>query len=472
MQMLGSEDNELLCRVGPGTPMGDLMRQYWIQALMSTELSSPDCPPIRLRLLGENLIGFRVTSGAVGIVANACPHRGASLFFGRNEEEGLRCVYHGWKFDVTGQCVDMPSEPAESNFKAKIRATAYPCIERNGIIWTYMGPRTALPPLPDLEGNLSVEGVPQLRKWVRECNYMQALEGDIDTIHAGFLHYGHVNHEDLIPGSCYYYTFKEKTARFDVLDNEVGTTYGAYRTAEADTDYWRIAHFLMPFYTMNPTDLLGKRISAMAWVPIDDEYCMNWAIQLPLDRNNLYEQGVGGLLRGSMSQRGPLNPDGGDRTNAPPPVLAGMLPETSDWNGKFRPRANIGNDFLIDRDQQRTKATYSGVPSDAQDPMAQESMGLIYDRRQEHLGITDSMIIRTRRTLIGAAKALREQGAVPPGVDNPEFYRLRSGGALLPKGTNGLQATYDLQRGRVPVEAVGAAPAELRFLVVIPSRLP
>src|SRR5205814_498595 len=153
--MLSKDDNEFLCRVGPGTPMGNLMRQYWIPAARSDELPAPDCPPMRIRLLGENLIAFRTTSGKVGLVQNACPHRGASLFFGRNEEEGLRCVYHGWKFDCSGQCVDMPSEPAESNFKTKIKATAYPCHERKGVIWAYMGPREVPPPLPDLEANMT-----------------------------------------------------------------------------------------------------------------------------------------------------------------------------------------------------------------------------------------------------------------------------------------------------------------------------
>src|SRR5436190_19874343 len=152
--MLSATDNELMCRVGPETPMGKFLREYWIPALMTEELPAPGCPPIRLRLLNENLIAFRTTSGEVGIIQNACPHRGASLFFGRNEEEGLRCVYHGWKFDDTGQCIDMPSEPAESNFKSKIRATAYPTRERGGIIWTYMGPRSEPPPLPDMEANI------------------------------------------------------------------------------------------------------------------------------------------------------------------------------------------------------------------------------------------------------------------------------------------------------------------------------
>src|SRR6059036_620518 len=152
--MLSREDNELLCRVGPGTPVGAMLRQYWVPALMSSELPERDGAPVRVRLMGENLIAFRVTSGQIGVIQNACPHRGASLFFGRNEEEGLRCVYHGWKYDVTGQCIDMPSEPAESNFKTKIRATAYPTQERGGLVWMYMGPRAAPPPLPDLLANM------------------------------------------------------------------------------------------------------------------------------------------------------------------------------------------------------------------------------------------------------------------------------------------------------------------------------
>src|SRR5438874_2065285 len=137
--MLSKEDNEYLCRIGPGTPMGNVMRQYWIPAVRSDELPEPDCAPVRTMLLGEKLLAFRTTSGEVGLIQNHCPHRGASLFFGRNEEEGLRCVYHGWKFDVSGQCVDMPNEPAESDFKQKVKAVAYPCVERKGLIWTYMG---------------------------------------------------------------------------------------------------------------------------------------------------------------------------------------------------------------------------------------------------------------------------------------------------------------------------------------------
>src|SRR2546422_6878683 len=152
--MLSREDNELLCRVGRDTPTGNLLRQYWIPALMSSELPERDGAPVRVRLLGENLIAFRVTSGKIGLIQNHCPHRGASLFFGRNEEEGLRCVYHGWKYDLNGQCVDMPSEPSESNFKSKIRATAYPTHERNGLVWVYMGPEELKPEFPEYEWNV------------------------------------------------------------------------------------------------------------------------------------------------------------------------------------------------------------------------------------------------------------------------------------------------------------------------------
>src|SRR5215475_4154871 len=201
--MLSREDNELLCRVGRGTPTGDLLRQYWIPALTTSELPERDGAPVRVRLLGENLIAFRVTSGKIGLIQNHCPHRGASLFFGRNEEEGLRCVYHGWKFDVTGQCIDMPNEPAESDFKTKVQAVAYPTQERNGIVWAYMGPRSTPPPLPEWLPNM--DGDCQVWMRLQESNWLQALEGDIDTVHAFFLHAGHYTMQQSLPGSDAYY---------------------------------------------------------------------------------------------------------------------------------------------------------------------------------------------------------------------------------------------------------------------------
>src|SRR5579885_1952307 len=175
--MLSQEENELITRVGPGTPMGAALRRYWLPALLVEELPAPDCPPVRVRLLGEDLVAFRDSMGQLGLLGAHCPHRGASLFFGRNEECGLRCVYHGWKFDVAGACVDMPSEPEESTFKERVRATAYPCVERGGVVWTYMGPPALQPPLPELEWALLPEPQRYASKRLQECNWLQAMEG-------------------------------------------------------------------------------------------------------------------------------------------------------------------------------------------------------------------------------------------------------------------------------------------------------
>src|SRR5438067_9089685 len=186
--MLSREENELLARTGPGTPMGNLYRRFWLPALLPSELPNNDSDPSRFRILGEDLVAFRDTNGKVGFIQNNCPHRGASLFFGRNEEAGIRCVYHGWKFDTEGHCIDMPNEPAESDFKSKVKAVAYPCQERGGIVWTYMGARKDPPPMPDLEANMPGGATATARQ--PEGNWLQMLEGDIDTTHVGFLHYG------------------------------------------------------------------------------------------------------------------------------------------------------------------------------------------------------------------------------------------------------------------------------------------
>ncbi|HEX5368896.1 MAG TPA: Rieske 2Fe-2S domain-containing protein [Dehalococcoidia bacterium] len=439
--MLSENDNDLMCQVGPGTPMGAFIREYWIPAVMSSELPAGDTPPMRLRLLGEDLIAFRATSGDVGLVANACPHRGASLFFGRNEEDGLRCVYHGWKFDVTGNCVDMPSEPAESNFKSKVHAKAYPCQERNGIVWTYMGSRTIPPPLPRLPGNLS--DVFRVTKSVRDCSYMQALEGDIDTVHWGFLHAGHVRPDECDPGSTDYYATRIRNATIQTEVHEAGTTYGAFRPAEADSDYWRIGHFLLPFYTYNAPGVLTRKFGCTAWVPIDDDHMMVWNIATPLPESVTSQPGIGGLKMNLQARRG----GGGqnDRRRL-------TQPDTTDWIGKFRSVQSLDNDYLIDRDAQRINEIYSGIPNGAepQDRGMQESMGPIYDRTQEHLGTSDGMVIVTRRKLLNACKAFAETGAPPPGVDNPDIYWMFSGGALVPKGVNGIEYTRDVLYGRAP----------------------
>ena len=445
--MLSTEENELLCRVGPGTPMGTLMREYWLPAFLPSELPEADGAPMRLRLLGENLIAFRTTTGGYGLIADHCPHRGAALFFGRNEEEGLRCVYHGWKFDVSGRCVDMPNEPAESDFKDKVKAVAYPAVERNNMVWAYMGPRETPPPLPNWLPNLEEN----CQVWMRlqESNWLQALEGDIDTVHAFFLHSGHITTEMSLPGSDAYYITQQRHARWVAQDHSVGTSYAAIRDADPGTEYWRMGHFLFPFYTMNGPGLLGIKNQSLAWVPLDDENTMVWTVgrQAPLPPET---ETIGGFKAGYTRQDplGKLDPYGGRNASGVPQR---KFLSSSDWLGRFRPMANLQNDYLIDRDLQKNMGTYSGIPQIAQDAMALETMGPIFDRTQERLGTSDLMIIRTRRRMLATVRAF-QNGEAAPGVDDPDAYRMRSGGVVVPKGTNGLDSMKDLLFARESLE--------------------
>ena len=283
--MLSTKDNELLTRVGADAPMGKLLRQYWMPVMASDELSAPDGDPMRVRLLGEDLVIFRATSGRVGLFAENCSHRGASLFFGRNENDGLRCVYHGWMYDVTGRCVDMPSEPPESNFRDKVRQRAYPCQERGGMIWTYMGPREEPPPLPDLEWMSLPVSHRRFAPFMRECNWFQALEGDIDTSHLFFLH-GRLNKEDS-PALGLYHT--DKHPRLEVVKTDYGVVYGANREEDPQTTYWRITQYMLPIHTLFPANPDGT-VPGHMWVPLDDEHTMVWIIAwnpaTPMDRSH------------------------------------------------------------------------------------------------------------------------------------------------------------------------------------------
>jgi phenylpropionate dioxygenase-like ring-hydroxylating dioxygenase large terminal subunit len=395
--------------------MGDLMRRYWVPALLSSELASPDCDPVRVMLLGEKLIAFRDSHGQVGLVANHCPHRGASLFFGRNEEAGLRCVYHGWKFDAHGTCVDMPNEPAESDFRTKVKAVAYACTERGGIVWAYMGPRADPPPLPDLEPNMLPDAALHVGAIQRECNWLQALEGDIDTSHLGFLHLGARDAESMQPGTFNYYTVKDRSPRYAVVDTDAGAMYGAYRPATADVNYWRIAQFLFPFYALIPSGVLGLSRLVRAWVPMDDNHTM------------FFVMGVAGSVGAGVD-------------------LHEVMPNTSDWYGRFLLPQNAGNDYQIDRQKQRSMQSYTGLSSiHLEDLAITESMGALLDRSAEHLGTSDVMVIRVRRRLMAAARALREHSEVPPGSENPAVYRTRSGSVFLPKDVDWIAATEDLR---------------------------
>src|SRR6201997_4495503 len=199
------KDSDDLVRVGPGTTMGKLMRQYWLAAAVSSGLKTGG-EPMRLLLLGEKLVAFRDSAGRIGVMDQKCPHRCASLFLGRNEENGLRCVYHGWKFDAEGNCVDMPNAPPHQDFKDKVKAKAYKVAERNGLVWVYMGARKEAPPLPGIEASLLPEGEQQINFVQRECNWLQALEGDIDTSHFGFLHAGSIGPDAIPEDSLFRFT--------------------------------------------------------------------------------------------------------------------------------------------------------------------------------------------------------------------------------------------------------------------------
>jgi len=423
--MLSVEENEALTRIGPGTIMGDLLRQYWVPALLSEEVPEPDSAPVRIRLLGEDLIAFRVTSGKVGMIADACPHRGASFFFGRNEEEGIRCVYHGWKFDVQGNCLEMLNEPV--GFEKKVRAVTYPCVERGGLVWTYMGPRQAAPPLPELEPNMMVEGRGTVRPNMFNWNWFQCMENNMDTSHQGILHFGAVPLEDALvpeiaqkayagPVEDLKYIVANRATTFIVKDADFGCSYGAYRPGEDGLNYYRTMHWLFPWVTMTPVIKLGQTSSCVITVPLDDTHTMSW-----------------GMTTGRLDR-----PPGA----MPAPNSRGLLPNNAGWLGRYRLKfyydaaADEAYDFGVDRLEQKTGRTvtgYTGLPSvPVQDGAITWSQRAIVDRSKEHLGTTDAMIARVRRRLLDAAKALREKGTVPPGVDQPGMYRQRSGWAMVP----------------------------------------
>ena len=331
-EMLSQADNELLTRTGPGTRMGNLMRRYWLPALLSSELTGPDCSPLRVRLLGEDLVAFRDSTGGVGLLAEHCPHRGASLFFGRNEEldPGLRCVYHGWKFDRTGRCLDMPNQAAESDFKSRVTAIAYPCLERAGVVWTYMGPSDAHPEPPALEWALVPEDHVFVSKRLQECNYAQAMEGGIDSSHVSFLH-SDMRAAGDTPSGRY---MRDTSPRFEIVDAPYGLLIGARREADADHYYWRITPWLFPWYTIVPP-YSDKPLVGHAWVPIDDESCWTysatWHPTRPLTAYELEEMRSG-------------------RTHHPEKIP-----------GTFRSVRNKSNDYLIDREAQRSARSYTGI---------------------------------------------------------------------------------------------------------------
>jgi phthalate 4,5-dioxygenase oxygenase subunit len=405
--MLRTDVNELLTQTGPGTRMGNLFRRYWMPAVLAEELPENDCAPVRVKILSERLLAFRDSDGRYGLVDEFCAHRGVSLWFGRNEESGLRCAYHGWKYDVTGQCVEVPSEPETSNFCANVKLRSYPLVKVGDILWTFMGDPADQPPLPEFEFvQVPVEQTYTSKRW-QECNWLQALEGGIDSSHVTFLHSGQLNSDPLFKGSKgNEYNKGDLKPFFEVADTAGGLLIAARRNAEEDQYYWRVTPWVMPSLTMVPPR--GDHpVHGHIWVPIDDENC--WVYTFDYH---------------------PVRPLSEDELSH---MKAGYGVHSENIPGTYRPTANKDNDYLMDREAQRRGEQFSGVKGIAiQDSSLQESMGPVVDRTKERLVATDTGIIKARQKLRKAALALAEQGVTPPGVD-PEHHRVRSASIVLPR---------------------------------------
>lgn len=415
--MFTEEDNEALTRVGPGTLMGELMRRYWMPFLLPDELPAPDCPPVRVRLLGEDLIAFRDTNGRLGLLDRYCPHRRVDLFFGRNEECGLRCVYHGWKFDVDGNVMDMPAEPANSPLRSEVKIKSYPIVEWGGLIWAYLGDRAHMPPKPpELEWGLVPPSHRHIGKRLQENNFAQGVEGGIDSSHVGILH-------SLLDPTKAGLPFRERqraidpkvkylasdtAPRFFVRPTAYGMRIGARRIASEQEYYWRVTQFLAPFYTMIARRDETGPIAGHAWTPIDDHntwtFTMHWNPDAPLDDD------IGSFDANAVN-----------------------VPVHND--GSYRPIDNRSNNYGIRRDVQRLQSSTGIEGIGLQDSAIQETMGPIVDRSREILGSGDAAIVAFRKLMLAQARHLRETGelALP---SQPELYRVRSVGIVLPKGVD------------------------------------
>jgi phenylpropionate dioxygenase-like ring-hydroxylating dioxygenase large terminal subunit len=404
--MLRKEQNDILTQTAPDKPMGQMFRCYWHPVLLAEELPENECPPVRVKILGERLLAFRDTDGKYGLIDEFCAHRGVSLWFGRNEEHGLRCPYHGWKYDTTGQCIDVPSEPRESGFCQKIKLRSYPLIKRGPVLWTYMGPPEKQPPLPEWEFAMVPPEQSFISKRFQESNWMQAMEGGIDSSHVSFLHRGDLESDPIFKGAKgNKYNMGDMRPHFEVVEQPGGLYIGARRNAENGKYYWRITPWVMPNFTIIPPR--GDHpMHGHFWVPIDDETCWAWTYDFHPTRALTKEE------RSAMQ--------------------AGQGLHCKYVPGTYRPLANKDNDYLIDRAAQKAGKTYSGVLGFAiQDSSLQESMGPICDRTKENLVSTDNGIIMARHRMLRACKAFIDKGTIPPGVD-PVHQRVRSVSIVLP----------------------------------------
>lgn len=423
--MLTVEENETLTRTGPGTPMGDVFRQYWMPALLSRELPAPDCPPVRIKLLGEDFVAFRDSAGEVGIVEPRCPHRGADLFFGRNEDCGLRCVYHGWKFDVDGRCVDVPNvEPnIAERLKPRAAVRALKTAEAGEVVWAHFaaGDADELPGVPDFE----FAAVPPEHRFVgkklQQCNWAQACEGGLDTAHFSYLHAGvggggkvglHEAGRPTTPGdgngeplrlARFRWLVEDGAPRFSVLSHDAGLLLCAARHADDDCLYWRMTQFLMPNHSLTPGNFPEDLSLANTWVPIDDTSCWIFCYAWHPDR--------------------PI----GDKERCRLAAGSGIFAETDEH---FVPVRRRENDYLIDRQLQKTESYTGIVGISEQDQAIADSQGPIADRTREMLCQTDLGVVRFREMVLQATRDVAA-GKAPLGAVDPGAYRVRSGDAVV-----------------------------------------
>jgi phthalate 4,5-dioxygenase oxygenase subunit len=425
--MLTREENELLCRIGPQAPMGRMIRRYWVPALMSDELEA-DGDPKRVRLLGETFVAFRDSKGRVGMLDELCPHRGAALILGRNEDCGLRCLYHGWKFDVTGRIVDTPAEPETSQLKNNVRARAYALREAGGIIWAYLGPPELEPPPLAFEFTTLPASHCVVVKARIACNWVQCLEGVIDSAHSNLLHADTFKPAAGMAVSDYKGSSlqverpsNDARPRLDVEDTPYGFRYAAIRKPMVDPDknaYIRVTHFVAPFYGMFP----GQKGwgTMQAFVPIDDEstflYFVRYTYDKPIDAAERQRQVAWSGFRVGI-----------------------------DIDKNFTMFRNRENNWLQDREMMKRGESFSGVAGvQVEDAMVQESMGPLYDRSQEHLGVGDLAIVRMRRMMLASVRRFRESGEAPLGLSQPvDYARLRAAELMLPLGTPWQKALGD-----------------------------
>lgn len=390
------EEHKFLAETGPETTMGKLLRRYWTAALLSRQLE-PGGAPLRLRLMSEDLVAFRTPDGKVGLLAEHCSHRGASLYFGKNESCGLRCWYHGWKYDLDGNCIDMPNEASQMRFADRVKHVAYPCIEKNGVVWAYLGPRDKQPPLPHLEWLTLPESHVYVSKRRQRCHWTQGMEGDLDSAHLSILHYDLLRQRAADPRNrSAVWTMRELRPKLETRAVPAGILMAARRNAEPETNYWRVNQWFLPGYTNWP--IAGDNPQAgHAWVPIDNGNC--WVFTF------------------SWHPARPLTEFERKQMQAGTDIHAQVDPVT------FEPLQSASNDYAGEGSP-KPHQPWKGIKKlQAQDIAMTESMGPLYDRTQEHLSTSDLVIAQVRRRLIAAAREL-EMGTEPPGLD-PTSYAFR-----------------------------------------------